>query len=86
MVGTSASDPRMLQILFEYVPAGFLTKDPLVILGFELLNPKSSGSVTIQSDNPFQIAAASDGVYTDPVDLQNMKSAIKVYIQNLLTN
>ncbi len=84
VVGGSASDPRMLQILFEFVPAGDLTPFPLLILGFELLNPKSEGSVTIQSDNPFQIAAASDGVYQDPVDLQNMKSAISVYIRNLL--
>ncbi len=79
-VGGSASDPRMLQILFEYVPAS----SPLLILGFELLNPKSEGSVHIQSNNPFQIAAASDGVYTNPVDLENMKNAIKVYIRDLL--
>jgi choline dehydrogenase len=84
VVGGSASDPRMLQILFEYVPAGDLTPFPLLILGFELLNPQSEGSVNIQSDNPFQIAAASDGVYQNPVDLQNMKNAIKVYIRNFL--
>lgn len=84
VVGGSASDPRMLQILFEFVPSGTLTPVPLLIIGFELLNPKSEGSVTIQSDNPFQIAAASDGVYQDPVDLQNMKNAIKVYIRDLL--
>jgi choline dehydrogenase len=84
VVGGSASDPRMLQILFEYVPAGSLTPFPLLILGFELLNPKSEGSVTIQSNNPFQIAAVSDGVYTEHVDLKNMKNAIKVYIRNLL--
>jgi len=83
-VGKSASDPRMLQILFEFVPAGNLTPVPLLVLGFELLNPKSEGSVTIQSDNPFQIAAASDNVYQNPVDLQNMKNAIKVYIRDLL--
>lgn len=84
VVGGSANDPRMLQILFEYVPAGDLTPVPLLILGFELLNPQSEGSVNIQSDNPFQIAAVSDGVYQNPVDLENMKSAIKVYIRNLL--
>jgi choline dehydrogenase len=84
VVGGSASDPRMLQILFEFVPAGNLSPVPLLILGFELLNPKSEGSVNIQSDNPFQIAAASDGVYQDSVDLDNMKNAIKVYIRDLL--
>ncbi len=85
-VGGSASDPRMLQILFDYVPGSPATLDlPLLFIGFELLNPKSEGSVNIQSDNPFQIAAASDGVYTDPVDFANMKDVIQVYIRNLLT-
>jgi len=84
VVGGSASDPRMLQILFEYVPkTGGL--GPFVVIGFELLNPKSEGSVTIQSDNSFQIAAADDAFYQNPVDLQNMKNAIQVYIKNLLT-
>lgn len=84
VVGGSASDPRMLQILFEYVPAGDLTPFPLLVIGFELLNPHSEGSVTIQSDNPFQIAAAGDGVYSNPIDLMNMKNAIKFYIRPLL--
>lgn len=84
VVGGSASDPRMLQILFEYIPANAQLQNPLLVIGFELLNPKSEGSVTIQSDNPYQIAAASDGVYQNPVDLVNMKNVIKVYIQNLL--
>ncbi|MBS0635640.1 MAG: GMC family oxidoreductase [Verrucomicrobia bacterium] len=79
-VGGNASDPRMLQILFDYVPSN----PPLLVIGFELLNPRSEGSANIQSDNPFQIVAAGDGVYQDPVDLQNMKNAIKVYIRDLL--
>lgn len=85
VVGGSASDPRMLQILFEYVPANALVPFPVVAMGFDLLNPRSEGSVTIQSDNSFQIAAADDGFYQDPVDLENMKNAIQVYIRNLLT-
>ncbi len=80
VVGGSSGDPRMLQILFEYVPGTV----PLVLVGFELLNPVSEGSVTIQSDNAFQIAAADDGFYQNPVDLENMKNAVKVYIQSLL--
>lgn len=80
VVGNGANDPRMLQILFEYVPGAI----PFVVIGFELLNPKSEGSVNIQSDNSFQIAAADDGFYQDPVDLENMKDAVKVYIQALL--
>jgi choline dehydrogenase len=83
VVGGSSSDPRMLQILFEYIPATLQTP-PVVAVGFELLNPLSEGSVTIQSDNSFQIAAADDGFYQNPVDLENMKNAVKVYIRNLL--
>lgn len=83
-VGGSASDPRMLQILFEFIPANDLTLFPLLVIGWELLNPKSEGSVTIQTDNPFHIAAASDGVYQNPIDLENMKSVIKVYMRSLL--
>lgn len=82
-VGGSSGDPRMLQILFEFVP-GTTTTPPLLALGFDLLNPVSEGSVNIQSDNPFQIAAADDGFYQDPVDLANMKSAVSEYIKNLL--
>ncbi len=82
-VGGSASDPRMLQILFEYIPQTTQTP-PLVIIGFELLNPLSEGSVNIQSNNPFQIAAADDGFYQNPVDLTNMKNAVQVYIRDLL--
>lgn len=84
VVGGSASDPRMLQILFEYIPATGLTPVPIVAMGFELLNPVSEGSVNIQSDNSFQIAAADDGFYQNPIDLENMKNAVKVYIRSML--
>lgn len=87
MVYGNASDPRMLQILFEFIPppptAPPLTPG-LLAVGFDLLNPVSEGSVAIQSDNSFQIAAADDGFYQDPVDLENMKRAVSVYIRSLL--
>jgi choline dehydrogenase len=83
VVGGSSSDPRMLQMLFEYIPATKQTP-PLLAVGFDLLNPVSEGSVTIQSDNSFQIAAADDAFYQDSVDLENMKSAVSVYIRALL--
>lgn len=83
VVGGSSSDPRMLQILFEFFPATAKTP-PLLAVGFDLLNPVSEGSVAIQSDNSFQIAAADDGFYQNPVDLENMKSAVSVYIRALL--
>lgn len=83
VVGGTSSDPRMLQMLFEYAPATAETP-PLLALGFDLLTPLSEGSVNIQSDNPFQIAAADDGFYQNPVDLENMKSAVSVYVRSLL--
>lgn len=79
-VGGKAKDPRAMQILFEFLPGSI----PLLVVGFELLNPKSEGSVNIQSDNAFQIAAVDDGIYQDPADLEEMKSFIKVYIRALL--
>jgi choline dehydrogenase len=83
-VGGGASDPRMLQILFDYIPANAQTPSPTVNVRLELLNPQSVGSVTIQSDNSFRIAGASDGFYQNPADLDNMKNAVMVYIRNLL--
>lgn len=85
VVGGKAGDPRKIQMLFEYIPAGFLGSPvPLVVVGYDLLTPKSEGSVNIQSDNPFQIAAADDAFYQDPVDLKDMKDAVKTYIKDLL--
>jgi choline dehydrogenase len=79
-----ASDPRMVQILFDYVPTNALTPVPTINVQVELLNPQSTGSVTIQSGNSFQIAAADDGFYQNPADLVNMKSAVEVYVRSLL--
>jgi len=59
-VGGSASDSRMLQI-FIRLPAGDCTAPLMVNVRLELLSPQSVGSVTIQSGNSFQIAAADDG-------------------------
>lgn len=80
VVGGNSNDPRMLQILFEFIP----TNPPLLTIGFDLLNPVSEGSVAIQSDNSFQLAAADDGFYQNPIDLANMKRAVSVYIRALL--
>jgi choline dehydrogenase len=82
IVTGNASDPRMVQMLFEYIPNSI---QPVVVIGFNLLNPVSEGSVNIQSNNPFQIAAADDAFYQDSIDLENMKDVVKVYIQNLLS-
>lgn len=83
VVGGDANDPRMVQFLFEFFPATNNTP-PLLAIGFNLLSPVSEGSVNILSDNPFQLAAADDGFYKDPVDLENMKNIVKTYIKALL--
>ena len=84
-VGGVSTDPRMLQILFEYVPA--VTLSPaLLVMRFCLLNPNSEGTINIQSKHPFQIASVNEGFYQDLTDLNNMKNAVKVYINNLLVN
>jgi choline dehydrogenase len=83
-VGGGASDPRMLQILFDYMPTNAQSPAPTLNIRVELLNPLSTGSVTIQSDNLFQIAAVDDGFYQNPADLANMKSAVEVYVRSLL--
>jgi choline dehydrogenase len=70
-------------MLFEFIPATGATP-PLLVVGFDLLNPVSEGSVTIQSDNSFQIAAADDGFYQNPIDLANMKGAVSIYLRALL--
>ena len=78
VVDGTANDPRMLQILFEFIPGDLATlRPPLVVIGFDLLNPVSEGSVNIQSNNSFQIAAADDGFYKNSIDLKNMTSAVK---------
>jgi choline dehydrogenase len=83
-VSGTASDARMVQILFDYIPTNAQTSVPMLNISLELLNPQSTGSVTIQSDNCFQIAAADDGFYQNSADLDNMKSAVEVYVGNLL--
>lgn len=82
-VGGTASDPRMLQMLFEYIPKT-ATTPAVVAVGFDLLNPVSEGNVNILSDNSYQLAAADDGFYQNPVDLKNMKDAVSIYLRALL--
>lgn len=84
IVGGQAGDARMLQILFEYIPATSGGTPPLLVIGFDLLQPKSEGSTYIQSNNSSQISAVTDAFYQDPSDLKHMIDAIKVYIRDLL--
>ncbi len=64
-VGGPASDPRMVQILFDYIPTNAQTSVPILNISLELLNPQSTGSVTIQKRQLFSWIAvpADDGFY-----------------------
>ncbi len=85
VVGQGADSPRCLQLLFEYLPQGIpALPSPLLVMGFNLLNPASLGSVNLQSANPFEIAAADDAFYQNPTDLTNMKNAIQTYVRAIL--
>jgi choline dehydrogenase len=84
-VGGSASDPRLLQIIFEFFPRGTLGSPAnVLVMGIVLVTPVSTGSVNIQSNNAFQIAAADDGFYTNPADINALTLCFQVYIQNIL--
>jgi choline dehydrogenase len=77
--------PRLIQILWEYFPVGIAGSPiALLVLGFNMLTPLSTGTVHIQSSNPSAIAAADDGFYQNPVDLTNMKNFIQFYIRAIL--
>ena len=84
IVGTPFNSPRLVQMVFEFIPAGVLNPLPALVLGFVLVSPVSKGSVNVQSDNSFQIAAADDAFYQNPIDLANMVNVVQVYIQGLL--
>lgn len=50
-----------------------------------LLQPKSRGSITIQSNDPLQIVLADEGFLTDSEDLEAIKNIYKIYIKNIAT-
>jgi choline dehydrogenase len=85
-VGSDASAPRYLQILFDYFPTGTPALPvPLVVMGFVLLTPLSEGSVNVQSDSTAQLAAADDGFYSNAADLDGMTACVQTYIHDILT-
>ncbi|PYI57320.1 GMC family oxidoreductase [Paenibacillus flagellatus] len=45
------------------------------------LQPKSRGSITIQSDDPLQIVLADEGFLDDPSDLEAIKKIYRIYIK-----
>lgn len=52
-------------------------------LVFFLLEPKSSGSVRIQNDDPLKIVLADEGFFAHPADMKSLKNIYRIYIQNI---
>ncbi|MEH7438072.1 GMC family oxidoreductase N-terminal domain-containing protein [Neobacillus drentensis] len=50
------------------------------------LQPKSSGSIKIQSNDPLQIVLADEGFLENIADLEAIKNIYKVYIKNIAAN
>ncbi|MFI4962894.1 MAG: GMC family oxidoreductase [Legionellales bacterium] len=76
LVGGSAGDPRA----FRFMAINPIPGYAVVLL--DLLQPKSSGSIVINSTNPFSEPTMNLGIFTNPDDLTNMSNAISVYIKN----
>ena len=75
---TSGSDQnrRGVQLI------GIGSEDSLTI-AIIFLQPKSSGSIKIQSNDPLQIVLADEGFLENTADLEAIKNIYKVYIQNI---
>ena len=75
---TSGSDQnrRGVQLI------GIGSEDSLTI-AIIFLQPKSSGSIKIQSNDPLQIVLADEGFLENTADLEAIKNIYKVYIKNI---
>lgn len=58
----------------------------LLTVAILYLQPKSLGSITIQSKDPLKIVLADEGFLENSSDLEAVKSIYKTYIRNLLMN
>jgi len=56
------------------------TAVPMVNISLELLNPLSTGSVNHPERQLISDRRVDDGFLPNPADLENMKSAVSVYI------
>lgn len=97
-VGVPADDPNALYVGGAFLPDPTLPINPnqrgfqligtspqtgSFFLTLILLEPKSRGTVMIQSGDPFQIPLVDDGAFTNPADLTSYKNAFKVYVKDI---
>lgn len=76
LVGGSATDPRAFRFLAINPIPGY------AVVLFDLLQPESSGSIVINSANPFVESTMNLGIFTNSDDLTNLFNALKVYIKD----
>jgi len=75
-VGSSADSPRAFRFAAINPIPGF------AVVLFDLLQPQSSGSIVINSANPFVEPTMDLGVFTNSNDLDLYFNAVKVYMGN----
>lgn len=60
--------------------------DDSLTIAIIFLQPKSSGSIKIQSKDPLQIVLADEGFLENTADLEAIKNIYKAYIMNIAAN
>lgn len=96
--GVPAIDPSALYVGGAFLPDATPPVDPtrrgIQLIGISPqagtfvtaiinLQPKSRGTVKIQSSDPLQIPLVDDGAFTDPADIATFMNAYKVYIKDI---
>lgn len=77
VVGGSASDARLFRFTAINPIPGY------AVVMFDLIQPESSGSIVINSTNPFVEPVMDMGVLSNSNDLDNYTNGVKVYIKNI---
>lgn len=57
--------------------------DDKLVIAILFLQPKSRGSIKIQSNDPLQIVLADEGFLDNPADLKAVKNIYRTYIKNI---
>lgn len=60
-----------------------LAAEGFLILSFALLQPKSRGTVKIQSNDPLKICLVNSGFLENSYDLETLKNIFKIYVTNI---
>lgn len=72
------SDSQIRKV--QFVP---FSSGNTLILGISALQPKSRGTVTIQSNDPLKIELGNEGYLSNPDDMELLKNTFRIYIQSV---